>query len=57
MKDTVLARYHAQSDEMVELYSIRKIGGADQFVLWASSTSICWTALVLITLTTSLILN
>ena len=34
MKDTVLARYHPQSDEMVELYSIRKVGGADQFVLW-----------------------
>ena len=34
MKDTVLARYHPQSDEMVELYSIRKRGGEDQFVLW-----------------------
>ena len=34
MKDTILARYHPQSDEMVELYSVRNVGGREQFVLW-----------------------
>jgi hypothetical protein len=36
MKDVIRIRQHAQAEDMIELYTIRKTSRGDEFVLWGA---------------------
>ena len=36
MKEVIRFRKHAQAEDMIELYTIRKTSRGDEFVLWGS---------------------